>query len=214
MTISDQQLALNKELHQVNPAFGNRNQASGMAAQLPLAVQRMHEMGLCSSVLDYGTGKGLLVERLRLELPENMSIDGYDPAVKKWSSKPNSPYDILLCLDVLEHVEGNTINSVIEDISSMTRHFCYIVIDLQPAVKKLSNGRNAHILLAPVDWWVSRFSQTFPCLTTFTLPHENGWIQKLAIVASHDPKCLPYINTFLNKLNVYDLCFKGGISKK
>ena len=150
MTISDQQLALNKELHQLNPAFGNRNQASGMAAQLPLAVHRMHEMGLCSSVLDYGTGKGMLVERLRSELPENISVDGYDPAVKKWSTKSNSSYDILLCLDVLEHVEVNTIDSVIEDISSMTRHFCYIVIDLQPAVKKLSNGRNAHILLAPL----------------------------------------------------------------
>ena len=214
MTISDQQLALNKELHQVNPSFGNRNQASGMAAQLPLALHRMHELGLCSSVLDYGTGKGLLVERLRSELPEDMSVDGYDPAVEQWSTKPKSAYDILLCLDVLEHDEVNTINSVIAEIRSMTRHFCYIVIDLQPAVKKLSNGGNAHVLLAPVDWWVSRFSQTFACLTTFTLMHENGWQQKLVIAASHDPKCLTYVNNFLNKLNVYDLCFKGGITKK
>ena len=45
----------------------------------------MHEAGLCTSVLDYGTGKGLLVERLRRELPESINVEGYDPAVVKWS---------------------------------------------------------------------------------------------------------------------------------
>ena len=161
-----------------------------MAAQLPLAVHRMRD-GLAPQ---FSTTElqGPACGTSSIRTSENMSVDGYDPAVKKWSSNL-TPCDILLCLDVLEHVEVNTINSVIEDISSMTRHFCYIVIDLQPAVKKLSNGRNAHILLAPVDWWVSRFSQTFACLTTFSLPHENGGLQKLAIAASHDPKCLPIL---------------------
>lgn len=212
MTISDEQLALNKELHRTNPSFGNRNQASGMAARLPLALHRMHQSGLCTSVLDYGTGKGLLVDRLRSELPHNIVVDGYDPAVEKWSKKPASTYDIVLCLDVLEHVEMSSINNVVTDIGSMTHQFCYVVVDLQPAVKKLPDGRNAHILLAPVDWWVSRFSLEFACLTTFTLLHQNNAPQKLAIVASHEPAKLCHMNNFLNKLNVYDLCFKGGNS--
>ena len=106
MPISDEQLAFNQALHQSNPSFGNRDQAAGMAATLPLALYRTHELGFCSSVLDYGTGKGLLVDRLRAELPPSIRVDGYDPAIQKWSQKPSVVPDILLCLDVLEHIEN------------------------------------------------------------------------------------------------------------
>ena len=58
--ISDKQLALNRKLHEADPAFGSRDAGSGLARRLPLALTRMQEMGLFSSVLDYGTGKGLL----------------------------------------------------------------------------------------------------------------------------------------------------------
>ena len=67
--ISEQQLALNRSLHESDPDFGNRDSAAGLASRLPLALLRMHENNMCSSVLDYGTGKGLLVKRLRRELP-------------------------------------------------------------------------------------------------------------------------------------------------
>ena len=183
-----------------------------MAARLPLALYRMHKLGICSSVLDYGTGKGFLVERLRAELPESIEVFGYDPAVDKWSCKPNFVPDILTCFDVLEHIELDSIDSIIDDIYSMNRNFCYVVIDLQPAVKKLADGRNAHVLLAPPDWWLSRFSRLFSCLTSFVLPHENGHIQKMVIVASKSTEMLPNVYSFLNKVNVYGKCFKGGVS--
>ena len=82
MEISDEQLSLNQSLHQQSSQFGCRPTAAGLARRLPLALHRMHEIGLCDSMLDYGTGKGLLVERLRHELPEEISISGYDPALK------------------------------------------------------------------------------------------------------------------------------------
>ena len=72
--ISDQQLELNRALHESDPKFGNRARGAGVATRLPLALTRAHEAGLCSSVLDYGTGKGLLVERLRRELPDAIKL--------------------------------------------------------------------------------------------------------------------------------------------
>ena len=42
-SISEDQLALNRSLHQSDPSFGNRDQASGVATQLPFALLRMHE---------------------------------------------------------------------------------------------------------------------------------------------------------------------------
>ena len=133
MSISDEQLALNQGLHKSDPSFGSRVQAAGIAAYLPLALFRMHGTGMCSSVLDYGTGKGMLVDRLRAQLPDTI-YRGFDPAVPKWSNKPNSPADIVLCLDVLEHVERKSIDDVMSEIQ-IPRLFCLVVVDLRPAVK-------------------------------------------------------------------------------
>ena len=148
---SEEQRALNKALHQNSQDYGNRADGSGVASQLPVAAQRMNELGLCSSLLDYGTGKGRLVEHLRETLPPSIHVDGYDPAVQKWETPPTKPYDIVTCLDVLEHIEMGSIDAVLKDIHRLTKNFCYLVIDLQPAVKTLKDGRNAHILLAPPE---------------------------------------------------------------
>ena len=58
--ISEKQRALNKALHQNSQDYGNRADGAGVASELPVAVQRMHELGVCNSLLDYGTGKGSL----------------------------------------------------------------------------------------------------------------------------------------------------------
>ena len=54
-----------------------------MAGNLGKAVLRMHELKSCNSVLDYGTGKGKLVLRLRKEVGNSIVINGYDPA-ERW----------------------------------------------------------------------------------------------------------------------------------
>ena len=208
--ISEQQLALNRSLHESDPDFGNRDSAAGVASRLPLALLRMHENNMCSSVLDYGTGKGLLVKRLRRELPDTIKVTGYDPAVECWSSRPEAPHDIVTCLDVLEHIEIDSIDAAIKDIQSLTKRFCYVVIDLQPAVKCLADGRNAHVMLAPPEWWITRFSQVFPCIASFPIKHKCGADQKMVIACTQKNVFLPYMYSFLNKINIYGLMMKGG----
>ena len=187
--ISEEQLALNRSLHQSDPAFGNRSHASGVAKGLPLALKRMHETGLCSSVLDYGTGKGLLVKELRRELPDSIKVTGYDPAVKNWSARPEEPHDILTCLDVLEHVEIGSIDSTLKDIESLTKLF----VSWQLICSRLLRGlptAGMPTFLAPAEWWVARFSQVFSCLTTFPVNHLSGVNRKLILAAhKHLPSC-------------------------
>ena len=209
--ISTQQRQLNAALHQHNSAFGNRHDAAGLASRLPAALQRMHELGLCHSVLDYGTGKGKLVERLRAECPAAIAVQGYDPAVPAYAERPSQPADILTCLDVLEHIELASLDAVLREIHSLTRQFCYLVIDLQPAVKTLADGRNAHILLAPPEWWTSRIAQLFPCIAAFPVYHESGLAQKLVIGAAHRPEVLTLLYAFLIKLNVFGLRMQQGV---
>lgn len=209
--ISEEQRRLNQALHQQQEAFGNRADGAGLAERLPDALRRMHELGCCNSVLDYGTGKGKLVERLRRELPATISVHGYDPAIEAYSRRPEQPADILTCLDVLEHVELDSIEAVLRDIASLTRQFCYLVIDLQPAAKTLVDGRNAHILLAPPDWWVARLSQHFPCLSSFPVKHQCGLAQKLVVAGAHQPQQLTLMFGFLIKLRIFEAVMSGGI---
>lgn len=210
MVISDEQRRLNRQLHQSNGQFGNRKDGNGVAQNLPAALVRLHEVGACNSFLDYGTGKGLLVERLREEVDSRIKINGYDPAVEKWEKRPEKASDILCCLDVLEHIEIDTIDEVLKDIKSLTKNFCYLVIDLQPAAKTLSDGRNAHILLAPSDWWVSKISQLFSSQVNFVLPHRRGLPQKLAIFATNRNECIAPMMAFCMKLKIFDQDFNGG----
>lgn len=214
--ISEEQRKLNRDLHANNQDYGNRIDGAGVASHLPTALKRMHELGCCNSVLDYGTGKGMLVKHLKKKLPSTIKIDGYDPAIEEYSFHPEQPYDVLVCLDVLEHIEIDSIDSVLKDIKRLTSNFCYLVVDLQPAVKKLQDGRNAHILLAPHDWWTNKLAQLFPCITSFPLYHEAGQIQKIVMVCTNDPSQLELAYSFLIKLKIFNIKLTGGIlgSKK
>ena len=209
--ISEEQRQLNRALHAENKNYGNRADGAGVATNLPAALRRMHELGFCNTVLDYGTGKGKLVKHLKQNLPESIRVDGYDPAVEEYCVHPKDPYHVVICLDVLEHIEIESIDSVLNDIKRLTSHFCYLVIDLQPAVKTLKDGRNAHILLAPHDWWVTKLSQLFPCIATFPLYHESGSIQKIVIACTNNPSQLDLVYSFLMKLKLFNIRLAGGI---
>ena len=117
--ISDDLRELNRKLHQ-DEKYGNRHDGSGVATKLPEAITTLNKLGVCKSLLDYGTGKGKLVNRLRQHLSNTVKIDGYDPSVEQWSELPGKTYDIVTCLDVLEHVELDTFNNVIDDIKRLT----------------------------------------------------------------------------------------------
>ena len=199
----------NKELHQQDQNFGNRADGAGVATNLPKALSRLHQLGLCNSVLDYGTGKGLLVNRLRHELSSSVQCQGFDPSVDEWSSTPSSA-DVVTCLDVLEHIELRDINDFLNNINSLTNVMFFACIDHQLAVKTLSDRRNAHILLAPPDWWVSKFRTYFPCLTTFPLHHVTGHIQKTIICCCKNPAHLNAMNSFIAKLDILTLQMNGG----
>ena len=209
--ISDEQRKLNQALHQQDNRYGNRADGAGVATHLSTALTRLNELGACDSVLDYGTGKGKLVERLQKELPKNITVKGYDPAMPKYADKPSEPVDIVTCLDVLEHIEMDSIDAVLQDIKSLTKRFCYLVIDLQPAVKKLADGRNAHILLAPPDWWTYKLGQLFPCQASFPIYHEAGLPQKIVIACCNETEIVPFMYSFLMKMKLFNFRMGQGV---
>ena len=202
---------LNADLHRRKKDFGNSVDGSGIARNLPLAIERIHELGICNSIIDYGAGKGALIGNLRSSIDKEIRLIGYDPAIKEYSTKPVNQADLTLCLDVLEHIEEEDIDHTLQSIRGLTKYICLLVIDLQQAVKTLADGRNAHVLIAPAEWWISKVSGLFPCLTCFPIMHKSGVAQKVVIMACTDSKYIPAMNLFLVKMKICNLVVNGGV---
>jgi 2-polyprenyl-6-hydroxyphenyl methylase/3-demethylubiquinone-9 3-methyltransferase len=68
-------------------------------------------------VLDYGSGSGLLAEKLREA--GFVDVSCYDPFVEQSASKPEGKFDFITCFEVLEHT--TTPRQTIAEILSMIR---------------------------------------------------------------------------------------------
>lgn len=158
MTISEQYRELNAKLHEVRPDYGagGRKWAN-------------FTMDICQSlrtreVLDYGCGKATL----RATCPM-LDVVNYDPAIEEFAAKPE-PRDVVVCTDVLEHIEPNFLPAVLEDLQRVTQRALLTVIATRPAVKFLEDGRNAHLIVNAYDWWLKQFwEHTNLRLTSFNL---------------------------------------------
>jgi hypothetical protein len=114
----------------------------------------------CKSILDYGAGARMLAPQLR---PLGFDVREYDPGIPEIAALPE-PADLVVCTDVLEHVESDRVVSVLNHVESLARRAYYLVIALRPCEHKLPDGRGCHITLYPADVWAG---------LTATLPSWN-----------------------------------------
>jgi hypothetical protein len=156
MLITNEYKKLNEQLHSDNAQYG-RSGSRNTQAVLELSLKYNTK-----DVLDYGCGKSTLAENL----PFN--IQQYDPAIEKHSKLPNLA-DIVVCTDVMEHIEPECLESVLEHIKSVTKKVAYFVISTRPAQKTLADGRNAHICLHPAEWWVDKMNEYFKVVYAATI---------------------------------------------
>lgn len=103
------------------------------------------------TILDYGCGKGVLREYL-------FGVTNYDPAT--FPERPE-PHDLVVCLDVLEHVEFDLLPNVLDDLRSLARKAVFVTVSTAPAHKLLPDGRNAHLIVEHADWWRDQLLQGF-----------------------------------------------------
>lgn len=147
-TISPEYRELNRQLHADRPDYGISGQRW---ADL---IDSLIEAGKYKTVLDYGCGK----ETLQEALPHRVII-GYDPAVE--GRQVAIPSDLVVCTDVLEHIEPDCIDAVIDDLFDATKKTLFFSIALLPAQKVLADGRNAHLLIQPPEWWRAKLERRF-----------------------------------------------------
>jgi hypothetical protein len=106
------------------------------------------------TVLDYGCGRGSMAEALKPHRCQQ-----FDPGVKGKDVLPK-PSDIVVCTDVLEHIEHDKLDNVLNHIEKLTREYAFFVISTRPANAVLPDGRNAHLIVETPDWWMERIMRS------------------------------------------------------
>jgi len=172
---------LNSKLHQSNESYGT----SGMKyAQEIMAI--CFQNGT-QDVLDYGCGKSTLANNLPF------TIQQYDPCVDRFSAKP-WPADIVVCTDVLEHIEPDCINDVIAHIGALTKKVAFLSVANGPALKVLEDGRNAHLIQEKPEWWLEKISANLDVVSfsrrkSFKRPTGELFQQYVFICNPYDKEC-------------------------
>lgn len=149
MLITDDYRAQNAAMHAEKPHYGR---GGYLAAE---RVERLAKKFNAGTILDYGCGKATLASAL-----PHLAVSCYDPAVPGRDSPP-SPADIVVCSDVMEHVEPDCLADVIRHLHSLSREVLYLEIATVPALKYLPDGRNAHLIVEPAAWWLEKFAPLF-----------------------------------------------------
>lgn len=107
-----------------------------------------------ATVLDYGCGKGTFAH----SAPDWMTVYEYDPAIEGKETPKTA--ELIICTDVLEHVEPEFLDAVLAHIESLGERALF-VISTTPSNKTLPDGRNAHLIIETDDWWHDRLAEHF-----------------------------------------------------
>jgi hypothetical protein len=104
------------------------------------------------AILDYGSGQGLLAKALA---PRR--VDQYDPGLPSAPGLPK-PTHLVVCSDVLEHVEPDKLDNVLAHLHSLAGVGAYFVIATRLANKCLPDGQNAHLIVKQPEWWLDKIN--------------------------------------------------------
>jgi hypothetical protein len=172
--ISPKYAELQRELHARPDGYGGKG---GKWVETVVAIARTIAAW---SVLDYGCGRCTLARALHAQALEGVRLEEYDPAVPGKDSPPAFA-DLVVCTDVLEHIEPDRLDAVLAHLHLLTRKAAFLVIALEPANKVLADGRNAHLIQESADWWRARLTAAGftvqPWDARWPLPLKRGTLE-------------------------------------
>jgi len=138
----------------------NPNYGVASVQYAPIVTNIINQLNI-REVLDYGAGKGRLGQSI--EPAHNVAMHRYDPGVPEWSDIPDSA-EMVCCIDVLEHIEPELLDNVLDDLARCTEFYGFFTVHTGPAVKVLSDGRNAHLTQEGPEWWIPKFMERWELL--------------------------------------------------
>lgn len=140
--ITSDYLALQQKFHIDRPDYGTSSH------KYVDSIKTLSKQLNSRDILDYGCGKMMLQKGLPFP------IQNYDPAMPECMRRPVAA-DLVVCTDVLEHIEPACLKAVMDDLTTLTRKALFINVACRPANKTLPDGRNAHLLIETPNWWLT-----------------------------------------------------------
>lgn len=137
----------NRELHK-DPAYGYSGHK--FAKRAYALCERIGTL----DILDYGCGKQTFERAL------GFAVKNYDPCIEGLDATPE-PADVVVCVDVLEHIEPECLSAVLDDLQRVTKKLGLFSIACRPAKKTLPDGRNAHLIQEGAHWWLPQICTRF-----------------------------------------------------
>ena len=165
----------NRMLHASDEDYGAGLSTRAWYALIEKAIQAWNP----KSILDYGCGK----KRFGNTFPHYM-VNGYDPAVEGDDASPD-PAELVICLDVLEHIEPDCLDAVLDDLRRVVLKKGFFSIATGPSKRTLADGRNAHLIQKGPEWWLPTLMKRFR-LESFQM-REKGVPEFAVVVARLEP---------------------------
>lgn len=115
-----------------------------------------------SELLDYGAGRLNLMKAIANNKLVNHQFRyiPYEPSNPEFAEKPENA-EMVACIDVLEHIEPDCLDDVLDDLKRVTDVIGFFSIATTPAAKTLPDGRNAHLIVEPMEWWLPKLMSRF-----------------------------------------------------
>lgn len=165
MLISESYRAEQQRLH----SLGNYGTASIEYA--PVVSEIVNKLEV-AHLLDYGCGSKMNLAR-NLKVRHALKYQAYDPGVERLAGAP-VPAEMVACIDVLEHIEPDCLDAVLDHLQALAEGVLFVSIHTGPAVKVLSDGRNAHLIQQPLSWWLPKLWERFE-LHTVQVTGDHGF---------------------------------------
>lgn len=135
--------------------------ASGGMRHRPVVMELIERFGI-KSVLDYGCGRGTLgnavMGRDKHNPPAPVVWHDYDPSIPGKDKITVKHVDLIVSTHVLEHVEPHLLDATLAELAALTPVALYIAVPSTAAGDCLPDGRNAHLIQEPPQWWREKLS--------------------------------------------------------
>lgn len=151
MLITEEYRQMNVQLHAERGGYGSKG------GKWAPRLERMARWCDASTILDYGCGKGSLKRELEA-LTSDFIIREYDPAVPGKDGPPEHA-DLVVCTDVLEHVEPPCIDAVVQHLIELANRAVLVAVACRPGKRVLADGRPDHLTVKPPKWWAARLAK-------------------------------------------------------
>lgn len=150
--ISDEYKSELFKRHTTDPEYGGEFQ--NWIPQISSLINHTH----VDEILDYGSGSGGLGRNLVLD--RKIAVHLYDPGIPELDEPPE-PRQMCVCVNVLEEVEDDCIESVLDDLQRCTGFVSFI------SIKETSEK--------PMEWWLLKIMDRF-CIQSLVRADDEFFV--------------------------------------